>query len=70
MSRKSMIVLMCRRHKLLDSVYWDDRWMMNWEGCLEASDLGLVEVLTLHLPGETEENHHKPQTGINLSLRC
>jgi hypothetical protein len=30
---------------------------------LEGSRNGLIKVVTWHLPGETEENHEKIQTG-------
>jgi hypothetical protein len=38
----------------------DDRRMMNWKG-LYGSNRGLIDVLSQHLPGGTEENHRNPQ---------
>jgi hypothetical protein len=30
---------------------------------LEGTNRGLIKVLSQHLPGGTEENHEKPQSG-------
>jgi hypothetical protein len=37
------------------------RWVMNWRGLQRSR--GLIEVLSRHFPGWTDENHENPEAG-------